>query len=455
MGKENHMLMKTKKPWEYGVLSVSANKRYLTNGDRPFFWLGDTAWSIFDSLDEDQMFVYLKNRADKGFTVIKCTLVSFFAFLPGIRRRQKTGLSLEGGDILTAISAEYEPYWKYVDKVLKTAEDLGLYLAMLPVWGAVVRDGYLNLGNLDQYADFLIRRYGASPNIIWILGGDIRGDANFEVWDAFGKLLKKGCPDKLIGYHPFGRTSSSYWFNQCEWLDINIFQSGHRRYDQKNLFSWDEAAKNEPWHGEDNWRYVEHDLSLEPCRPVLDGEPSYEQIPQGLHDASEPRWQDHDVRRYGYWSLMAGACGHTYGHNAVFQFFGAKFSPPGCAVAETWDIAIHHPGASQMKIMKEIMVDIGWYSCAPLDVIIDKGLKYGYIPAFGNEKYILAYDYTGRFFTVAAENFKRADAYWIDPVSGVRSYFGCFDLSEGMNFFPPRKATGQNDWLLLMENRDA
>lgn len=28
-----------------------------------------------------------------------------------------------------------------------------------------------------------------------------------------------------------------------------------------------------------------------PLKPVLDGEPSYEDIPQGLHNVDEPRWQ--------------------------------------------------------------------------------------------------------------------------------------------------------------------
>jgi hypothetical protein len=27
------------------------------------------------------------------------------------------------------------------------------------------------------------------------------------------------------------------------------------------------------------------------------------------------------VRRYAYWSVFAGSCGHTYGHNAIMQFY--------------------------------------------------------------------------------------------------------------------------------------
>ena len=444
MGSDN------KKLWENGVLSVDASKKYFTNGKQPFFWLGDTAWSLF-RLNDEETYLYLKNRADKGFTVIQCVLMRLNIFTGGRRVRRGETVVPTGNEIQNMISEENESYWKHVDDVLKMAEDMGLYMAALPVWGSVVGNGFLTLDNVSMYADFLIKRYGKRPNIIWVTGGDIRGDKNFNVWDTLGKTLKAGCPDKLIGYHPFGRTSSSYWFNDCEWLDFNMFQSGHRRYDQRNLYSWDDEAANEPWHGEDNWRYVEHDHALTPLRPVLDAEPSYEQIPQGLHDASEPRWQDYHVRRYGYWSVMAGACGHTYGHTAVFQFFGKDFSPPGCAVAETWEVAIHHPGASQMQILKDVMHEIKWYKCAPVDIVMDKGQKTGYITAFGNEDNVLIYDYLGRFFAVRAEGYEKADAWWIDPACGVRSYMGRFNLTEGKVFFPPVKPIGQNDWLLLLK----
>ena len=42
------------KAWEYGKLRVSDNRKYLCNGDRPFFWLGDTAWLMFAKLTEEE-----------------------------------------------------------------------------------------------------------------------------------------------------------------------------------------------------------------------------------------------------------------------------------------------------------------------------------------------------------------------------------------------------------------
>ena len=63
------------KAWEYGKLRVSDNRKYLCNGDRPFFWLGDTAWLMFAKLTEEEAAVYLRNRKETGYTVIQSTLI--------------------------------------------------------------------------------------------------------------------------------------------------------------------------------------------------------------------------------------------------------------------------------------------------------------------------------------------------------------------------------------------
>ena len=64
-----------------------------------------------------------------------------------------------------------------------------------------------------------------------------------------------------------------------------------------------------------------------PLKPVIDDEPIYEDIPQGLHDPNETRWNQHDVRRYAYWSVFAGSFGHSYGHNDIMQLSVPDMEP--------------------------------------------------------------------------------------------------------------------------------
>ena len=47
-------------------MKLRANGNYIYEGDRPFFWLGDTAWQLFSKLNENEIYVYLKNRKSLG-----------------------------------------------------------------------------------------------------------------------------------------------------------------------------------------------------------------------------------------------------------------------------------------------------------------------------------------------------------------------------------------------------
>lgn len=161
-------------------------------------------------------------------------------------------------------------YWNFVDQILDMAEQMGLYIGLLPAWGSLVKANILNMETMRTYANFLGKRYQNRKNLIWILGGDVRGDVDYDVFCLEGEILKSYNPERIVAYHPFGRTSSSLWFHNEPWLDMNLFQSGHRRYDQASLGEWDDNAERETFFGEDNWKYVDRDLSYDIVKPTLD-----------------------------------------------------------------------------------------------------------------------------------------------------------------------------------------
>lgn len=434
-----------KKPWEYGKLQVSPNHRYLCNGEKPFFWLGDTAWLMFSRLCEDEAYIYLRNRMEKGYNVIQVTLIHEWpqknvdgAF--ALKNEDYATPDMEGG------------YWQRVEKMVDIAEELGLYVALLPTWGGNVANGYLHMGNVDPYLDFLLEHFGHRPNVIWLVGGDVKGEAAPEVFCHIGTRLKKESNGHLVGFHPFGRHDSCIWFHNEDWLDFNMFQSGHRRYDQVVLGTWDDAGKNPDNFGEDNWRYVKRDLSLDPVKPTVDGEPSYEQILQGLHDKKEPYWQAWDTRRYAYWSVFAGAFGHTFGDNAIMQFYTKKPDHPGAFGAwQDWREALHNIGGMEMSNLKKLMERVDYQSgvCADELVAEGQGEKYEHISVFAGKDFIYCYDYLHHPFTLDLTGYEGAfDAFWMDPVSGQRSYFGVVNAGEKIAFVPMERLEGHSDWVL-------
>lgn len=436
-----------KKPWDAGVLQITENCRYLKNGDTPFFWMGDTAWLLFQKLTLDETLIYLKDRKKKGFNII---LVDF---IHSINQRNVNGsLAVRDGDF-TKPDLE-GGYWDHVDQVLQLAQELGFYMGILPAWGSsVIKSGALNLDNVDAYTDFISGRYKDFPNLVWILGGDVRGDVNEEVVDRMGERLKSRNPDKLIGYHPFGRTSSSMWHHRKEWLDFNMFQSGHRRYDQASLGAWDDNAVKDEYYGEDVWKYVERDYRLVPAKPVIDGEPSYEHILQGLHDASQPYWQAADVRRYAYWSVLAGAFGHTYGDNSIMQFYRASDKKGAFGVKDSWELGLEHPGSTHMLYLARLMKSVDFTQGLASNHLLAENQeeRYGYISVFAGKDYIICYDYSGKPFTLKLNAYRalKLKAYWLDPETGIESFIQEVGNLELFYAIPPVKHKDR-DYVLIL-----
>lgn len=430
------------KPWDYGTLRVSDDHRHLVNGDHPFFWLGDTAWLLCQTTSTQELDMYLHNRADKGFTVIQAVMINS---VPG---EEMTSLAKVNCDVTSP------EYWAHCTHLVEKAEELGMYIALLPNWGSLVKEGFITEDNVERLMTFMAERFGKYPNIIWLLGGDIRGAGYEALYRKAGMTLRRLTPDKLIGFHPFGRTSTSLWFHEEEWLDFNMFQSGHRDYTQASLGAWDDNAMRETFFGEDNWRYVDRDLAMEPPKPTVDGEPSYEWILHGLHDLSKPYWREWDVRRYAYWSVFQGSMGHTYGHNSVQQMYCDSLKPGSYGAHWVWQDCLHHIGAEQMGILRGLMESVDWQKGRYAEELLLSGQKERYhrISVFAGEDYLFAYDYLGEEFTVDLSPFagKKLNAWWFNPVSGGRSYFADFTGKDAATVKPIARFTQDNDWVLIV-----
>jgi hypothetical protein len=263
-----------------------------------------------------------------------------------------------------------------------------------------------------------------------------------------GETLNAVDANHLITFHPFGRTQSSAWFHGEPWLDFNMFQSGHRRYGQ-------DSELPEP-KGEDNWRYVESDRAMQPPKPTLDAEPSYEEIPQGLHDPTQPYWTADDVRRYAYWSVFAGSCGHTYGHNAVMQMHAPDTGKGAFGVRSYWYDAIDAPGADEMRHLKTLMLSRPFFERVPDQGLVagETGERYERVIATRGAGYAFLYTYTGRPFTVRMGRIAGTTvrAWWFDPRTGASTEAGTWDNTGTHRFEPPGAPRPGNDWVLVLDN---
>lgn len=424
---------------------VHPDGRYFCYADgTPFFWLADTGWLLPERLDRDEAAGYLQRAADAGFNVVQIQTINA---VPAFNAYGQSSHPY-GWDFSKIDSLGYG-YWQHLDYIVEEAAKRNIYIGMVCIWGGLVKGGKMDLQQAKAYGEFLADRYGGRPNIVWIIGGDIKGDVRPEVWEALASSIRAIDDSHLMTFHPFGRTSSDRWWHNAPWLDFNMFQSGHRAYDQIRGDGDDTAAAAQ---AEDNWRYVEHALSLSPRKPVIDGEPSYEDIPHGLHDVTLPRWTAADARRYAYWSVFAGAAGHTYGHNSVMQMYKPGYTP-AYGASTAWYEAQDAPGYNQMRHLRRLIEAFPFYSRIPDQSVIagDNGSRYDRAIAARGDDFLLVYTYSGKPISVDISSISGPSkiAWWYSPVTGSVDLIG--EFPDGVyEFDPSNMQSDDSDRVLIV-----
>ena len=415
------------KPWDNGKLKISSNNRYLQfeNGS-PFFWLGDTGWLVPQHLDRSEVEYYFNKCRRAGYNMVQIQVMDA---VPSYNIYGQQSLPY-GWDFTKADPEGEYSYWDHLDYIVRKAEQNGIYIGMVAIWGSQVQSGNINAEQAKAYGKFLAERYKNNPNIIWIMGGDIQGDIHPEVWNALATSIKSIDNKHLMTFHPRGRYTSAKWWSKASWMDFHTFQSGHRKYGQRM------GNKEYPIPDsteEDNWMYVDSTWAYKPIKPVLDDEPSYEDIPKGLHDANEARWQDYDVRRYAYWSVFAGSCGHTYGHNAVMQMLKPGY-PTGYGsdgTVKAWYQGLEDPGYNQMQYLSDLMLSFPYFDRNPdQSIIVGKnGLKYDRLIATRGKDYLMVYNYNSNVMKIDLRKIsgKKKLLWWFNPSDGAISFIGTAD----------------------------
>jgi hypothetical protein len=426
-------------------LRVSANSRYLETMDgKPFFWMGDTAWELFHRLNREEAEKYLKNRADKGFTVIQAVAL---AELDGLHDPNPYGeIPLENDDP----TKPREAYFQHVDFIIRKAEQLGLYIGLLPTWGdKVFKDRWgvgpeiFNTTNAKVYGKWLANRYKNQKNIIWILGGDRnpRNDNDVAIWRSMAAGIEEGVGGRekaLITFHPQPNDlqdgGSSKWFHNDAWLDFNMFQTGHCR--ENNL--WDRLS------------YV---YNLKPAKPVIDGETLYEDHPVCFNAADLGTSSAYDVRKHAWIDVFAGAFGHTYGCHDIWQMYAPQRTPINNPHFP-WYVAIDLPGAGQMKYLRNLIESRPMMDRIPDQTIVTDALDaHDHIQATRGNDYIFVYSSQGKKFVVNTGKISGSEinTFWYNPRNGEVKQNGKMSKKQQHEFEPPDSGYGR-DWVLVIDD---
>lgn len=423
-------------------LLVHPSRRFLmTDEGQPFFWLADTAWELFHRLTLGEAEHYLKDRAAKGYTVIQAV---FLAELDGLRTPTPEGLiPLQDLDP-TRLNPDY---LDKVEKVIDLANSLGIIVAFLPTWGDKWNRKWgegpevFNPENARAFGRLMGARF-KSKGIIWVMGGDRPFDepVHKEIVRSMALGIREEVGDaQLMTFHPVGWQSSAMELHDEEWLDFNMWQSGHDR-------------------NRGNHECIAQDYARTPVKPVLDGEPGYEDhaasfsIDNGYMD-------DYDNRKCLYWSLFAGAFGHTYGCHPIWQFVDEGRQAITWA-RRPWREALHLPGAGQMQHARRLLLSRPFFTRVPDQNLVHGEARTGskHLQATRDQEgtYALIYCPFPEKFEVSLSPLKGDlfRAWWFNPRTGAAQALPDLQRPEGdvAVFDPPSMGP---DWILVLDDASA
>ena len=417
-------------------LRVSKNGRYFVDQrDQPFFYLGDTCWLLFQRLDREETDEYLKDRAEKGFTVIQAYL------LRGLDKRHPDGSTSLLGEVPLLDRDPSKPnpvFFKRVDEVVTRANQLGFVMALVVAKSWHVNEHserVFDAKNAETFGKFLGERYKKNC-VLWYVGGDSQPGNDRDVWVSMAKGLEEGSEGShLVSYHGSGGTSSSMWFHQDAWLDFNSIQSGH---------GW--AAKT--------YRFITTDRDHSPAKPTVDMEPPYENHPTG---SQTPRIDSHQVRKGAYWAMLAGAAGHGYGALDLFHLYKDGDGPFPRNGFQSWRTAVQYEGSRQVGFLRRLFELRPWHKLVPDQSVLAAGQGEGeeLVRAAREEEggFLLAYAPTGKPVTINLEKLSGTTitAHWYDPRLGTLQAAGEFPKSGTREFLPPSRGD-KNDWVLVLDD---
>jgi hypothetical protein len=415
-------------------LKVSTNGRYLVGQNNvPFYYLGDTAWSMLVSLTQQEMTTYMTTRKNQGFSVIQAAI--YFD-----QNGQPRGTPFNGS--VSSINQAF--FQSQVDFAVAKSKELGLVLALHPIWaeksGGV--NGAINSGNAQGYGQFLGSRYNSETGIIWVMGGDLPG-GDTAVWRnlakgiAIGQTGSEDYSKQLMLYHPRGNQTALSWFSGDSWMDIAASQSGH-------------CLQRDPT----TYDHVSRDYGATPVRPVLDFEPLYEDHPYCWAQPPDGSATGLDIRKISYWAPFAGAMGNTYGHHVVWPFSTGNhpFNSWGGGSPGTWQTALNDEAASQMIHLRKLMDSRPFTKGVPDQSVLTSGaagkLDQKRATRADDGSYLMVYSPSGGFsVNLNKLSGTAVKAWWYNPRSGQATP-ATVTKGASVALTPP----DGNDWVFVADD---
>lgn len=436
------------------LMTLDPTGKYLidSRSNKPVFITGDAAWSLQVQLSNEEVQLYLTDRASRGFNVILVNLVDNY-YSDHAPYDYYGNAPFSGPDFTHANPA----YWARVDQTVSWAATRGITILADPAFvGYGCAGGYCqsyrksSLEVVKAYGEFLGARYKHASNIIWLIGGDADPkdrEVNAKL-NALASGIRSKDPTHLITSESYRGESSSYTWPAAEWLDLNA------------LYSEPEQIPNEARES-----YVASTL------PAFLLEDWYE----GEHATTGAA-----ARKEGYVAVLSGCTlGRVFGNFAIWNFSWSHNT------MESWKKQLDSEGSlSQAWLGKLFRSREHWKLVPDFDhavVTCDYGLgqtlkatreafdkvvlgrtsrtldKLCSVGRTDDGQSIIVYSSGDSATKISVDLSKIADpklqakCWWFNPKTGSANLIGIFPTSGRVGFTPPDRS----DWVLVIDGASA
>ena len=434
---------------------VSDNNRFLVTGDdTPLIWVGDTLWNWY-KLRPLELDDYMDKRVAQGFTVIQTQVAA-------LGRSNYNGDYCFGGSDHKDITDPLEPFWQYSDEWIAKIENRGLYAAVGLSWIVNYWNSHgsaYSTTDLYNYGKWVGNRYKDRNNIIWLSINEATTPGSSVAIDKINAVVN-GIRDgdtgnKILTIHPLAGTCTSDDFHSV--VDFNSWQTARFLAPTQLPFAASARPQKDVPRDFTVWEAITDDYNRSPVKPVIDLEAWYE---GGLNDmdyggsAGQVVATAWHCRRRAYFTVFAGAFGHTYGAWGLWN------------VDPNWRDVLDYPGGYHMGHLKDLLslASRPFLKLVPDQSLITSGQSSSYdshkqAARASDGSYAYIYSSNGSNFSVdltrLGSDGEKIKAQWFNPRTGdYQGAGGPYDRITSQSFDPPGSPSSGNDWILTMEVRN-
>ena len=423
--------------YKRGFIKTEPGVRYFMYADgTPFFYLGDTHWSMPGEPFDTMFKTIVDTRVQQGFTVYQSEPLGLGHSDNGPGYRLADGLTEAD---LTGF-AELDRRFDYIAKAGLVHANAQLFFASELSAGAYPQDYLRKLGR------YWAARYAAYP-VLWTTAQEADDD-------FYGVYTPAGNPWKLVA-EALGASDPYRHPLTAHQEGTGNTRAGNSEFKKLAAHSWFGAQWSPSLNKPQDFKVPKDYWNNSGGKPAVNYEGRYENLWTKNFGARAQGWISflNGMYGYGYGAIDIWLCQSTYDINTTSNDGIDTITPADKAVP--WTQSLYFATAGQMGHMRTFFEGMEWWELTPRFgswcwFIPMPFFTYDSVASQGNDRYV-AYFYnptrcTGILRGLGCGPYR---AEWFNPRNGETVPIGSVRPFLGMYWIPCKP--DKNDWVLTLK----